>query len=180
MELQNRLAIALTLIALALGACGDDSANDTTDEGGGSSGNSSDEGSGGSDSSRLRADASASDPNTIDEPAEGDQIEVAGSWSGEFGDEEISSEDWNGAAIVEFDNEDNFAVTQNADDADFDPGKFNKNVWTEPTDDGFFYCTVVFGLDSADEAAADDATADDSDPATGGCGGFPWTQLGPQ
>jgi len=144
--------------ALCLGpaGCGDDTESD-------------DDGSG-----RGDPDAGGAGSGSVE-----DALEVAGDWTGEFGDESITDDDWNGADIVAFDNDDNFAITRNADDADFDPGKFNKNVWTEPNDDGFHYCTVDFGLDSAADAEATDMTADDEDLEEG-CGGFPWTQLMPQ
>ncbi len=140
-------------LCLAAAGCGDDTESD-------------DEGSG-----RGDPDAGGAGSGSVE-----DALEVAGDWTGEFGDESISDDDWNGAEIVAFDNDDNFAITRNADDADFDPGKFNKNVWTEPTDDGFHYCTVDFGLDSAAEAEATEMAADDED-LDEGCGGFPWTQL---
>jgi hypothetical protein len=105
------------------------------------------------------------------------QIELEGSWTGEFGDEEISSASWNGATLVEFDNAENTAITQNAEAAAFDPGKFNKLVWTEPRNDSFYYCTVDYGLDSADAAAATAKTADEDDLEGVGCGGFPWSYL---
>ncbi|MGD8861607.1 MAG: hypothetical protein PVI30_16480 [Myxococcales bacterium] len=108
------------------------------------------------------------------------EIEVAGTYDSDFGAETIDSTMWNGSDVVDFDNDDNWAVTQNADDADFDPGKFNKVVWTEPAEDGaFHYCTVDFGLGTADEAVDTELTADDTDPESGGCGGFPWTLLTP-
>jgi hypothetical protein len=158
--MKQRMTFTWTMAAaLCLGttACGDDAQSD--DEGDGHGHGDHDAGGGGSD--------------------DDDGLEVAGEWTGEFGDESISDDDWNGSEIVAFDNGENFAITQNAEDADFDPGKFNKNVWTEPNDDGFYYCTVDFGLDSAEEAEDTDMTADEQDLEEG-CGGFPWTQLMPQ
>lgn len=105
-------------------------------------------------------------------------IEVAGRWASNFGGfETITSTSWGGFEIIEFDNLTNFAVTQNPADAAFFPSKYNKYVWTEPAGGAFFYCTVDFGLDTADQARTSTQTADASDPSTTGCGSFPWTQL---
>jgi len=117
----------------------------------------------------------------------GDEIEIAGTWTSDFGDAPgdvvIDSESWQDsffeAEIVEFDNEQNFTVTRNPDDAEYMPGKFNKIVWTEPDDDGFHFCTVDYDLDTADDAASTTMTAD-ADDLDGGCGGMPWTQLMPE
>jgi hypothetical protein len=114
------------------------------------------------------------------EPTNDDELEVAGEWTGEFGEQTISLDSWDGSAVVEFDNDENVAFTESPDDAIFSPGTFSKVVWTEPTDDGFYYCTVDFGLETLADAKASEKTADDSDPeAMGSCGGFTWTKLEP-
>lgn len=111
-------------------------------------------------------------------PAAG-EIEIAGDWVSNFDAvESISSDSWGDAAVTQFDNDDNVAITQNPDDAQFSPGAFNRIVWTEPSECTFYYCTVAFGLETEDEALESTATADDTDPETGGCGeSFPWTKL---
>ena len=106
------------------------------------------------------------------QPGEGGEIEIAGTWVSNFGGtERIDSETWGDLTVIEFDNCDNVAITQNADDAEFSPGAYNRIVWTEPEADSFYYCWVDFGLDSADDARDSTATADASDPETDGCGG---------
>jgi hypothetical protein len=111
------------------------------------------------------------------------EIEIAGTWASNFGGtEQIDSETWGDLTVTEFDNDDNVAITQNADDAETSPGEYNRLVWTEPETVAeacaFYYCWVAFGLDSADAARNSSMTADASDPETGGCGGnFPWTKL---
>jgi len=105
------------------------------------------------------------------------QFELVGEWGSPFGDETITSTSWASGILIEFDEDQNFAVTQNQPDASFFPSKFNKIVYTEPVDDSFFYCFVDFGLDTAMEARTSTQTADATDPASGGCGGFTWTQL---
>jgi hypothetical protein len=105
-------------------------------------------------------------------------LEVAGTWTTNYDTSEtLSDTEWNGSAIVEFDNDANFAITQNAEDAMYDPGKFNKLVWTEPAEGSFYYCTVDFSLETADDAKNTTKTADDSDPLNSGCGDFGWTMM---
>lgn len=121
-----------------------------------------------------------SDDDGAKGPSEG-EIEIAGSWDGEFGDTEvIDSDSWafafETAALVAFDNRENYAITENPADAEYDPGKYNKIVWTEPEDGTFYYCTVAFGVDSPSEAEASEQEADESDIEKG-CGGFAWSKL---
>lgn len=105
-------------------------------------------------------------------------LEVRGDyWSNYDTGEVISTEGWDKAKVVSFDNENNWVITQNAVDAEFSPGKFNRIVWTEPKDGSFYYCTVDFGLDSEDDAKNSMKMADDSDPENSGCGDFGWTKL---
>ncbi|MEQ9500810.1 MAG: hypothetical protein RIT81_28325 [Deltaproteobacteria bacterium] len=105
-------------------------------------------------------------------------LEVAGAYGSAFGEENISATMWGATTIVEFDNDANFAITQSPADDMFNPSAFNRIVWTEPdAKGGFYYCFEVFGQATAEEAKAATDMADAADPATGGCGGFPWTQL---
>lgn len=104
-------------------------------------------------------------------------LEVAGTWASNFGtDETITDDVWGAAAIVKFDNRENYAITQQPADDEFNPNKFSKVVWTEPSGDRFHYCIVDYGLDTAEEAENTTKTADQAD-LTAGCGGFPWTRL---
>jgi hypothetical protein len=106
-------------------------------------------------------------------------IEIEGRWHSNFGGiEAIDSATW-GGAVVAYDNHDNYAITQNASDAQYNPSLFNKLVWTEIEDGSFYYCFVDFGRATPEDARDTTLTADDSDPASGGCGGFSWTQLSP-
>jgi hypothetical protein len=98
-----------------------------------------------------------------------------------MGEQIITADDWNGAAIVGYDNDSNVVYTQLPDDDMFNPNKFTKTVYTEPEDGSFYFCQVEFSLDTLAEAKASDATADDSEPDEGGCGGmFPWTKATPK
>jgi hypothetical protein len=110
------------------------------------------------------------------------RLEIDGVWDSNFGStERIAPDRWDFGSfrqlVVDFDNDGNFAITQNPSDAMFDPDTFSKIVWTEPAAGTFHYCTVDFGLATAEEARETTKTADDSDPSTGGCGGNPWTEL---
>ncbi len=125
-------------------------------------------------------DATPPPTNNPMQPTEEVIIETAGFFLSNWGEAtEISKTRWGSATIVEFDNSGRWAITQNAADASWNPGKFNKIVWTPMTGLTFYYCTVEFGLDTADAAKSSAKTADDSSPATQGCGMFPWTQMSP-
>ena len=102
-------------------------------------------------------------------------IEISGSWQSDYDAlEEISDTSWSTTAssvttvysIVKFDNETNMLITQNAADAAYDPEKFNKLVWTEISNDTFYYCMVDYSKASVAEAEASTETADSSDPTT--------------
>lgn len=123
-------------------------------------------------------------------------IEIIGEYNDSFGGMLIvTSDQWIGvyddgmgnaiesaSALISFDNDQNYAVVQSPPDDAFTPNLFARQVWTTPADDGsFFYCTAAFGLESAQAARDAEGMADDTDPATGGCGGaFPWTMVTPQ
>jgi hypothetical protein len=114
-------------------------------------------------------------------------IEIEGTWSSDFGTDVITDDAWSSdfgtgpsvSTITDYSNEENVAVTRNADDADFDPGKYNRIVWTEVAGNAFFHCTTDFGLETEEEALAADTVSDATDPAASGCGAssFPWTKL---
>lgn len=121
-----------------------------------------------------------SNPNINPTPTPQGPIELRGTWHSSFGGEEVISESkWGAANIVAHDNQANWAVLQNAPDDVFFPNKFSKVVWVEPASGRLWYCTVDFGLDSKDAALATTRTADPNQLETSGCGGFPWTGLGP-
>jgi major membrane immunogen (membrane-anchored lipoprotein) len=116
-----------------------------------------------------------------------DAIEIEGSWTATFagqesGDEEINDEAWTSfatQAIVEFSNEDNYAIWQNPDDAQYNPSLFGQNVWTEVEDGSFYYCTVAYMSETAEATEADAEPTHTSDLDNAGCGAMdaPWTKL---
>lgn len=113
-------------------------------------------------------------------------IEVAGTWTDPFGTvETITDTTWDAkgqgfesqSAVVEFDNAARWAITRSSAEDAYSPNKFSKRIWRAPKDKTFYYCSVVFGLDTAELAKASTATADAGDLAGKGCGGFPWSKM---
>ena len=105
-------------------------------------------------------------------------IEIAGKYNDDFGGKSVvTSRFWDTAWLFQYDNTKRAAITQNAADDKYNPSKFSKVVWTAPVAGSFYTCTVDYGLDSAELAAATTKTADDSAPDKSGCGGFSWTKL---
>lgn len=83
--------------------------------------------------------------------------------------------------LVDWADDARWAVTRSPDDAEFEPGTFNRLEMTpQETDGSFYYCTVDFALPTAEAARTSTNTADPSDPETTGCGAFPWTRLDPR
>lgn len=113
-------------------------------------------------------------------------IEIAGEYCSNFGDtQNISDDSWRSVGetydssyeIMSYSNEDNHAITQNPEDAEWDPLKFNLIVWTEPVDGTFYMCWAGTGFDAIEMINFEQIEFDSSDPEVGGCGGFPWTRL---
>ncbi|RYZ06293.1 MAG: hypothetical protein EOO73_16645 [Myxococcales bacterium] len=102
-----------------------------------------------------------------------------GTWEEEFvGTVEITSSFWNSSGIAAYDSEANVVYTQTSCDSEYNPGAFSKIVYTEPTDDAFYYCTAAFGLKTLAEAQDSEATADPEDLEAGcGASGFPWSKV---
>jgi hypothetical protein len=109
-------------------------------------------------------------------------LEIIGQYDDSFmGEQIITGDDWNGAAIVGYDNAQNVVFTQAGADDMFNPNKFGKTVYTEPAKDGsFYFCQVEYALDTLAEAEASTSTADDGAPDTTGCGMFSWTKATPK
>jgi hypothetical protein len=166
-------ALLLTVVLCApLAGCGDDSEDDDHSTQEGDHDHDGDKDAGGKGSTDSGKPASGGDE---------DELEVAGDWESEFGEQSIGLDDWDGAMVVEFDNDENVAFTEYPEDAMFGAGTFSKLVWTEPNAEGFYYCTVDFGLESLADAKASEKTADaDSPEDMGSCGEFAWTKLKPR
>lgn len=113
-------------------------------------------------------------------------IELLGSWTDNWGGiytitNDIWTTDYFGSAstssIVQVLNESNTVIVQSPPDDLYTPNKFNKIVWTDVVNDSSYYCIVVFGMNTAQEALDDTTVADPSNPDNGGCSGFSWTKL---
>ncbi len=104
-------------------------------------------------------------------------IEITGNWLSEWGEHKIDSTVWGLDVVHAYDNEQNWAVVQLPATDEWNPSKFMKNVWAEPSDEGLYYCSVAYGIDTLEEALAAEDTSDASDPDNDGCGGFAWTKL---
>ncbi|SRR5690554_5391158 len=175
------LVLMTALLALGMVACGDDdgkdSNNDKTDVGQVQEDAGQDTG--------VKTDAAdevdaADEQDTEDETDAADvpeELEVLGSWSSQYGDEEITATQWGYSPLVKFDNAERVAYTRSADDAEYNPGKYGKIVWTPLVDDSFYYCTVEYALDTLEEAENSTTAFDATNPDESGCGGFSWTKL---
>ena len=112
-------------------------------------------------------------------PSEG--IEILGTWTSNYGEETFTNTTftfaYSSGSILEYDNINNYLFYKTSSTDEYNPDKFGKIVWTEPINNSFFYCTLVFGKDTLDEVKNDTAVADSSDPENSGCNGFPWTKL---
>jgi hypothetical protein len=118
---------------------------------------------------------------------EGDVIDIAGEYTDDFGGPvSIGSCSIFGNPVTTLSNDDQYMVTQNSCADPFNPGKWSRNDWTWYAGDAgqasLYYCTQVYDADSEAEAIAA-PRADDSDPASSGCGTppttFPWSKLTP-
>ena len=104
-------------------------------------------------------------------------LEIIGTWKESFGGELlITSTHWNDGVIHAYDNDANVVYTQTPCSAMYSPGAYSKYVYTEPTGDSFYYCTVVYDAKTLAEAQASTKTADEGDLDTG-CNGFPWSEV---
>lgn len=141
-------------------------------------------GAAGEGGSAVGGAAAAGDAGSASEGGAGgapfvEPLELMGAYNDNFGGSFVISADaWGASAIVSYDNALNAVYTQFPADDDYNPNKFAKTLYTEPAnDESFYFCMVVYSAATLAEAQASSATADDSDPETGGCGGqFPWTK----
>ena len=113
----------------------------------------------------------------------GSALEIIGTYDDNFdGSHDISMDAWvydsgfgiTTTTILDFDNAQMWVAGEDADAT----GTFYRFDWAY-ADDVLYYCWTVFDATSLPDAI-DAPRANDSDPATGGCGGmFAWTQMTP-
>lgn len=169
-----------------------------TTEGGGSTGSQTepDPQSTGVEPSSTTGDASTGAAESDDTGSDGTGtergLEIVGQWVETFpgGGEQthtITEIDWTtisefGTAIHHidsYDNETDTLIAQADASNDFNPEAWGKFQWTWDGNGDLWYCQIVFDAATPQDAAAG-PDADPSDPANGGCGGFPWSALTPR
>ena len=106
-------------------------------------------------------------------------IEIAGTWSDTFGSPplHITSTMFGLDTVISYNNANRTAITQTVSTDMYNPDKFNKVVWTATANGSFYLCTVEYGQTTAVAAAGTTKTADATDPANSGCGGFGWSKM---
>lgn len=123
-----------------------------------------------------------------------DTIAIEGEYTDNFmGQHAITAETWtqSGAMIatsvfhlLEHDNSGRYAIAHNDLGNPFAEGKYSRFDWVN-VGSTLYVCQTAFEAESQADAKAVDA-ADDTDPATKGCGvseaneGFPWSALTPR
>ncbi len=113
-------------------------------------------------------------------------LEIAGTYGDDFGGtHEITQTTWTTSGygtsifhIAVYDNNRDFLAAQNDGGNEWSPGLFSRFDWNS-VQNVLYFCQTVFSAETLAEAEAADIT-DRSDPANGGCGGFPWSKLSPQ
>ena len=78
-------------------------------------------------------------------------------------------------AVTQFDNDANYIVGQNDSVNSYAPDKWSRYDWTVDAEGTLWYCNTAYDAETEEDALA--ASADASDPATSGCGTFPWSSL---
>jgi len=108
-------------------------------------------------------------------------LEIVGNWTDNYGGSHVitnASWDYNTtgytqqSVIVEYHNASNTLYSQ-----DQSNNLYSRVVWTQIANNQFYSCTIVYYKATLEEAKNDPATADATDPATGGCGGFSWSLM---
>jgi hypothetical protein len=109
-------------------------------------------------------------------------LDLTGAWLDDYGAayeiaEDLWRDDYSSYQPLDWSNAERWVVARNDDDNAFNPGAFSRFDWAEQAGDTWL-CQTVFDAASED-AAREAAPADPADPATAGCGTFPWTRLFP-
>ena len=77
----------------------------------------------------------------------------------------------------QFSNTNRFVIAQNDDANDYNAGKWSRFDWTWTSGDTqLWFCQTAYAAESEADALAT-AAADDTNPASSGCGGFAWSRL---
>ena len=108
-------------------------------------------------------------------------LEIIGNYTDNFGGtQQVTQTRWVsgtlGFQIRAYSNAGNFLAAQNDLTNAFSPGKFSRFSWTT-FQASLYFCQNPFSAETFE--AAFSGAPDSTDPNTGGCGGFSWTQLTP-
>lgn len=104
-----------------------------------------------------------------------------GVWVDDYGgahevDHQTVRDDYGTFHVLRFDAAERWLLARNDAANEFNAGLYSRFDWVE-VGGVLWYCQSAFDAASEEDALAASANADD--PATGGCGGFPWSQLTP-
>ena len=128
-------------------------------------------------------DDSASDDDDSAADDDDGSIEVGGVWTDGWSFHIIDDDVWRIGAwpdhsdhlISQFSNDEDWAVAQNAPDHPWAADLWSRFDWTW-SGGAWWYCQSAFDAATEIDALATEP-ADPADPATDGCGGFPWSEL---
>lgn len=102
-------------------------------------------------------------------------IEIAGTYTDNFGGpHEITAGSWNSTNLSLVNNEENYALGQSDETADYGTCLWNKFVWHEEGGK-LYYCQIAYGQES--ECAAEAVDDPDTSDLKKGCNGFDWSVL---
>jgi hypothetical protein len=113
-------------------------------------------------------------------------LDIMGVWTDDYGGyHRITRAVWTQSGfgdvsefdITAYDNDAKVIIAHNGAKNAYSPKRWSRFDWTEH-EGSFWYCTTVYDA-ATEQDASDAARPDDSDPSSGGCGSFAWTELIP-
>lgn len=126
------------------------------------------------------------DPTVAAFALSGEWAEVAGDFPNRevWGHHTVSDTSWTDAfgssyTIAEYGDDPIYAAAKNGASNGYFPDLWSRFDGVTDGDGGWYYCQTAFNA-ASQEAAAGTAPADATDPATTGCGTFPWSHLVPR
>lgn len=180
--------VCFGVCVLLVGCGGDDDVPESTSTGGaggtssGGSGGSASGGSGGSATSGgSGGEAGGAGAPECEAPPTAAEIEIAGAFRDSYdAAHRIDDLVWQMAGssfdLIDFSNDERWAIAENAADNQFFPESFSRFEWTRESG-VLFYCQSVFAASSEDEARK--APRADASDLRAGCSNFSWSSLTP-
>ena len=192
----SNITLGLTLMALlGLAGCGGDDDKPPSPSAGGSStgggggtggGGTGGGGTGGGGTGGSSGEAGAGGEAGVsgcDSPGLDQEIEIAGAYRDNYsGTHRVTDESWNSGAsmfhVIEFSNEERWALARNDGQNEFNPDAYSRFDWTV-AGDRLYFCQSAFASETVEDAR--DVPAADPDDLESGCGsaGFAWSALTP-